>query len=175
MQWWEGSNNLAFILPLVGMQTVKAFLEADWKYLTKACGKIPILCARQAPSPPDPLSTLLHPVLCPGRWTPRVTATGHVPASQPDSSEEAGEETMTGFLAEDGRRRGQVFPPLVSPLLGHCSCQDHLLSTTLCPSWFLSSIPLSVPLGVGPLSALLPRVLDSSVVGLSPAHTFLSS
>lgn len=40
----------------------RPFWRLIGKYWTKACGKIPILCVRHAPPPPDPLSILLYPM-----------------------------------------------------------------------------------------------------------------
>lgn len=152
------------------MQTGTTFpganLETFNKSLCKDSHPLPQTCS----TPPDPLS-LVYPALLPRRLTLWITPRGHVPASWRDSLAEAGAGEWEGLPQEMG---GEGVEDLRSWFLpcGVTALVRAARPPPLHPCRLLSLTLPCVPLGVGALNALLPLALDSSVVCLSPAHSF---
>lgn len=131
--WWEGSKKVAFIPPLVGMQTAKSFLEADLEIFNKSLWEDSHPLHQTCSNPSRSPFYLSLPLSVPWGMDSKSCSNRSCPCFLTRLNR-GRERENAGTPAEDGRRKGQVFPPLVSPLLGHCPCQNHLLSTILCPS-----------------------------------------
>lgn len=78
MQWGEGSNNLAFIPPLVGMETGKTFLEADLEIFNKSLWKDCLLSF---------VADMLHPLqILSLPFSPLSSALGDGPQESPQQA-----------------------------------------------------------------------------------------
>lgn len=111
------------------------FCGVIWKYLTKACGKMHMLCVRHASPPANPLSTLLYLTLAQEEW-PSGLHQQAMPCFLTWLPDRGGYGRMTGTLAGAGRRgRLGIYSPGSFPV--RPPAPHHSLS-------FHPSLPLSL-------------------------------